>query len=177
VNNRVQGWSYDADGRALIANAYYTYDAAGRVISFGNEAPYKTEQQFSGDGLRAKTVARRFNDETDQGGPAPVPAGISFGYDAAGNRTSMTDETGAVTYQYDQLSRLQSEMRQFAGISGNFMLSYEYNLAGALKAIVDPTGSRVDYGYDASARLSSVTGSGANSVPTYATGFGYRLLG
>jgi YD repeat-containing protein len=92
----------------------------------------------------------------------------------------MSDETGSVTYQYDQLSRLQSETRQFSGTgapSGNFTLNYEYSLAGAVKAITDPTGSRVDYGYDATARVLSVTGSGANSAPTYASAFGYRAWG
>jgi YD repeat-containing protein len=44
-----------------------------------------------------------------------VPAGVaattnvSFGYDAAGNRTSMTDGPGSVSYRYNTLSRMTSE--------------------------------------------------------------------
>lgn len=34
-------------------------------------------------------------------------------------KTATYDETGSVTYQFNQVSRLQSETRQIAGISGN----------------------------------------------------------
>jgi YD repeat-containing protein len=39
-------------------------------------------------------------------------ANVSFVYDAIGNRTSMTDGFGSMTYQYNQLSQLTSETRQ-----------------------------------------------------------------
>ena len=38
---------------------------------------------------------------------------VSFAYDAAGNRLSMSDGMGSVTYGYDQLSQLTSETRSF----------------------------------------------------------------
>jgi YD repeat-containing protein len=67
VNNRIQGWTYDSDGRVIAgSNGSYSYDAAGRVLSFGDAEPYQTDQQFTGDGRRAKTVERRFDDQTDQ---------------------------------------------------------------------------------------------------------------
>jgi YD repeat-containing protein len=61
-------------------------------------------------------------------------ANVSFGYDAAGDRTSMTDGLGSVSYNYDQLSRLTSETRYFSALSssptgGNYGISYQYNLA------------------------------------------------
>jgi len=40
-----------------------------------------------------------------------APSPISFGYDAVGNRTGMSDGTGAISYGYNQLSRLTSETR------------------------------------------------------------------
>jgi YD repeat-containing protein len=113
-------------------------------------------------------------------GVSPAPGAISFNYDAAGNRISINDETGNVSYQYDSLSRLQSETRQFSGSgapAGNYTLSYDYNLVGELKTIIDPTGSRVDYEIDSAGRLLSVSGSGANSAPTYANHFLYRAWG
>ncbi|MBC8028496.1 MAG: PD40 domain-containing protein [Pyrinomonadaceae bacterium] len=95
------------------------------------------------------------------GGTVPTPA--SFGYDAAGNRTSMTDSTGSVTYHYDQLSRMDWEERTFAGLYGaTYRLTYgSYNLAGQLTSLAEPSqfGSSVGYGYDEAGRLEEVTGS------------------
>jgi YD repeat-containing protein len=39
---------------------------------------------------------------------------VTFAYDAAGNRTAMTDGVGSVRYSYDPLSRLTSETRNFS---------------------------------------------------------------
>jgi hypothetical protein len=54
VNNRRNGWSYDADGNLTNnGSRQYTYDAAGRMIavSGGNLGQY-----FDGDGQRVKTT-------------------------------------------------------------------------------------------------------------------------
>lgn len=102
---------------------------------------------------------------------------VTVGYDAAGNRTSMTDDAGTKTFQYNQLSQLTSETRQFTGLSGSFTLSYEYNLAGALKAVTDHVGSRVDYVFNNVGLLTSVTGSGPNSLPAYLSNIAYRAWG
>jgi YD repeat-containing protein len=107
---------------------------------------------------------------------APL-APVVIAYDAAGNRSSMSDDTGTTTYQYNQLSQLTSETRQFTGLSGSYTISYEYNLGGALKAITDHVGSRVNYVFNNAGNLTSVTGSGAHSTPTYASNFLYRAWG
>src|SRR4029077_9812733 len=69
-------------------------------------------------------------------GVASTP-NVSFSYDAAGNTHAMTDGLGTVTYTYDQLSRLTSELRHFTGLAststgGDYTLNYGYNLAGAV---------------------------------------------
>lgn len=88
----------------------------------------------------------------------------SFAYDAAGNRTSMTDVTGTTTYQYNSLSQLSSETRNFAGPfqSTPYTLSYAYNLIGQMSSLTLPSqfGTNLTYGYDAVGRLSSLTGLG-----------------
>jgi YD repeat-containing protein len=71
---------------------------------------------------------------------------VSFAYDAAGNRTSMTDGLGSVSYSYDQLSRLTAETRTLSGMS--FVLNYQYNLAGELTSISNQWGAQVGYNYD-----------------------------
>lgn len=79
-----------------------------------------------------------FNSAGIPSGSNVVPTtSMAFGYDAAGNRISMSAGSGAVNYHYDQLSRMDWEERSFAGLpnAGVFRLSYEYNLAGILKKV------------------------------------------
>ena len=109
----------------------------------------------------------------------------SFTYDAAGNRTLMTDSLGNVEYQYDQLARLKAEIRTFTGVpnpsaaDGKFKISYDYNLAGALKKITDATNMSIVYGYDAAGRVNAVTGADGlyANVAQYANSFSYRAWG
>ncbi len=111
-------------------------------------------------------------------GVASTP-NVSFEYDAAGNRTSMTDGSGSVTYHYDQLSRMDWEERTFTGLSGAYRLDYDYNLAGQLTSLVEPTqfGSTLSYAYDFAGRLEAVTGSEFGGVTTYASDPKYRAWG
>jgi RHS repeat-associated protein len=104
---------------------------------------------------------------------------VSFGYDAAGNRTSMTDAAGTATYHYDQLSRMDWEERTF-GVLGPYRLSYTYNVANELASITGPSqfGSvQVGYNYDTNGRLRNVTGSGYGGASTYASDITYRAFG
>jgi YD repeat-containing protein len=101
---------------------------------------------------------------------------VSFGYDAAGNRTSMTDGLGSVSYVYDQLSRMTSESRTLTGV-GSFNLSYGYNLAAQLTSITDPFGAQVGYTHDTTGRVTTVSGANFGSVSTYASNIQYRAAG
>ncbi len=117
--------------------------------------------------------------------PIPTPAPVTLAYDAAGNRTSMTDGHGNVSYEYSPLSQLTSETRTLTGVSnpnsvdGKFKLSYEYNLGGQLKKFTDATNMTINYGYDVIGQLNGVTGSDTivAGVTTYASGFQYRAAG
>jgi RHS repeat-associated protein len=100
----------------------------------------------------------------------------SFGYDAAGHRTSMSDGLGSATYNYNNLGQLTSEVRNFNSV-GSYTLSYGYNLAGELSSITNPWGAQVGYNYDKAGRVIGVTGSGYAGVPTYASSLAYRAFG
>jgi YD repeat-containing protein len=170
--------SYDGYGRLATRKAPIQTTATAYTY-FANDKP-----QTMTDARGATTTYSYNNRGLVNGisfsGVSPTPGSISYTYDGAGNRITMTDETGNVSYQYDSLSRLLSETKQFSGSnapSGNYALGYGYNYAGELTAITDPTGSRVDYGFDSTGRLTSVTGSGVNSAPTYAANFAYRAWG
>ncbi|HKG60835.1 MAG TPA: DUF4214 domain-containing protein [Pyrinomonadaceae bacterium] len=124
------------------------------------------------------------------GSQIPVPGAITYAYDAASNRTSMTDGTGTSDYNYDSLSRLSSESRTFTGFSGTYALSYSYNLANALTVLSIPFRSKqIGYNYDNAGRLSGVTGSGftatyvvwpnvyTQNVASFASNIAYRAWG
>jgi YD repeat-containing protein len=108
----------------------------------------------------------------------PATGPVEYEYDAAGNRLWMTDESGRTDYQYDSLSRLQSETRQFAGLSGSYTLSYSYNLAGELTGIAEG-GATIEYKYDQAGRMEEVNGQGTlyGGVSSYANSMRYRAWG
>lgn len=169
-----------------------TYDGYGRLQT--KQSPEQTSATTyvynDDDNLKSVTDARgvvstfTYNDRHLLTGIAySAPAGITatahaaFAYDARGNRTSMADGSGSVTYSYDRLSRLTSEARQFNGLPGTFNLSYSYNLAGALTSITDPTGAVINYSYDLSGGMTDITGSSFAGVTQYMSGARYRAWG
>jgi YD repeat-containing protein len=115
----------------------------------------------------------------------PTTAPVTFSYDALGNRTQMIDGLGSTTYEYNSLSQMTAETRQFtdnlpnAPISGNkFRLEYGYTLSGGLKYYKDPYGQQINYTQDKTGRLSSVTGSTAFAgITNYADNPQYRAWG
>jgi len=124
------------------------------------------------------------------GSQIPVPGAITYAYDAASNRTSMSDGTGTTSYNYDSLSRMSSESRTFTGFSGTYTLNYSYNLANALTELSIPFRSQqIGYNYDNAGRLSGVTGSGftatyvvwpnvyTQNITSFASDITYRAWG
>src|SRR6185369_17478242 len=99
-------------------------------------------------------------------------------YDAAGNRVLMVDEVGSVNYVYDLLSRLTAETRNLVGV-GSSSLAYEYNLAGQLKKLSDPTNMTINYNYDRAGRTTEITGENNlySGVSQYASNLSYRAWG
>lgn len=55
-------------------------------------------------------------------GTVPALGAVSYSYDAAGNRTSMSDSTGSISYAYNDLSRLTSETRTFSGLGNSTVI-------------------------------------------------------
>ncbi|HKO42781.1 MAG TPA: hypothetical protein VJU84_05800 [Pyrinomonadaceae bacterium] len=110
------------------------------------------------------------------GGVAATP-NVSFSYDHAGNRTSMTDGLGSVSYSYDTLSQMTSETRTFTGLTGTFSLNYVYNLAGKLTSVTNQWNAQVGYTYDKVVRPTSISRSGYYGVSSYVNSIGYRAFG
>ncbi len=113
-----------------------------------------------------------------------LPAAVNFDYDALGNRIWMTDGLGRVDYEYDELSQMKAETRQFndvlpnAPLAGNkFKLEYTYELSGQLKSYKDPFGDQINYAHDKIGRLDAVTGSSFAGITSYASNPQYRAWG
>jgi YD repeat-containing protein len=190
ITNSRQYQANEASG--IFQEAILTYDGYGRLAT--QKTPIQTSPASytynADDTTRVVTDARgatatfSYNNRHQvtgitYGAPSGVTATapVSFSYDAVGNRTLMSDGSGSTTYQYDQLSRLTSESKQFAGLSGSYALSYSYNLANELTSVADPFGAAVGYTYDQTGRLTDVTGSGYANVTSYASNLRYRAWG
>ena len=155
--NTATNWEYNSDNTlhkvtdARGASATYTYNNHRRLLTL--------IEYTAPSGITSTTNAE-------------------FTYDGAGNRTSMTDALGTKTYQYDQLSRLTSESRNFNGL-GPFSLSYQYNVAGELTKVTDATNTSINYTFDSAGRTASVTGSDNlfAGVSNYVSNVQYRAWG
>lgn len=169
-----------------------TYDGYGRLAT--HKLPQQTTATsyvYNADDMvqsvtdpRGVIATNTFNNRhlitgvsyTPVSGVAALSA-VSFAYDAAGNRTSMSDGTGTANYHYDQLSRMTSETRTLSGLSNTYTINYGYNLAGLLTSLTDPSGAQVSYVYDSTGRLSSMPASGYNGVTNFLSNMKYRATG
>jgi YD repeat-containing protein len=184
-----------AEGSGTYQDTVTTYDGFGRLktrhVPEQNAGTSTVWDYYADDTVQKVTDARgawrslTYNSRhlvtgvsfgAPTGSGITVPPAVGFGYDAAGNRTSMTDGGGITSYQLNQLSQITSETRSFAGLAGSFSLSYEYNLAGELKKLTDHTGMAINYGYNTAGRINGVSGSGNlyGGVSQYASAFAYR---
>lgn len=184
--------SYDKAGRMTSLRdprgnvTAYAYDALGRRLSLTNplsiawETAYsdlasggtRTAQTLPGvNGGSSYTVQRDFDrlgrlSSIQYGDPANTPD-VAFAYDAAGNRSRMT-EYGAASftspvretlYGYDDVRRLTSVgFDTDADSSVDETVSYEYDAGGLRTRLTLPGGTdSITYSYNARGELVSLT--------------------
>jgi RHS repeat-associated protein len=164
-------YTYTADGqRATVTDARgvtaYVYDERdrlvqrtdpdGTVIAYGYDAAGDRTSVTTPAGTTAYTFDALGRVATVTVGPVPVGPTLgttSYVYNAAGNLTETDFPNGTKEVrQYDVLNRLT--YLENDGPSG-VISSYRYTLGptGRRDAVVEDTGRRVDYGYDALDRL------------------------
>jgi RHS repeat-associated protein len=127
-NGQTTTYTYDADSQ-LLRTAFadgdflaLTYDGFGRGTGASNSTSTITSAYDAASRLVSQTTA----------GPSPLGSvTTAYGYDAVGNRTSMTGPDGQTLYAYDSRSRVIS--------------------------LKDPSGGNFTFGYDAASRLASMT--------------------
>lgn len=88
---------------------------------------------------------------------------ITLGYDAVGNRTSMSDGSGTSTYTYDGANHLLSRT-----VPDGKSIAYEHNLSGKVTRVTDYAGNSTQYTYDKAGRVLSATfGASSSAAFTY----------
>jgi RHS repeat-associated protein len=168
--------TYDAAGnltQRTDANGHltsYAYDAAGRKISMSNALGSLWTYSYDAVGNLTRTavpsggtIARSYDAVNRPLGKvySDGTSAVSYAYDKAGNRISMTDGTGATTYAYDAANRLTGVTNP----RGNFAYSYDAN--GNLLSRTYPNGRETGYTYDAAGRMSTATTSAGATTYTY----------
>ena len=143
----------------------YTYDGKGNVLTKTDARGKQT--QYTYDNLdRLKTISYATGTGTTfeyDGGATPTPAVI-------GELTKITDASGQVVYTYDSMGRKTSKT-QVTG-ARTFTVGYTWGDTGSaldkLTAITYPSGTRVNYSYDAQGVVSgiAVNPPNANGVGT-----------
>ncbi|GIW88249.1 MAG: hypothetical protein KatS3mg108_2573 [Isosphaeraceae bacterium] len=150
-------YAYDSGGRrtsewwintggSVARRITFTYDSVGRLASARDADARLTFTYDSGGRLTAAGTSG-----TGTGQPAVT---LTYGYDQAGNRASLTDDlssVGRTTYQYDAAQRLTTVTRSVGGAAG----------------------PRVQLGYDAADRRTSIVRSVNGARPKLLTTFSY----
>jgi RHS repeat-associated protein len=148
-NNQSTTYQYDSRGDQtsvtdpLNRTTSYGYDLLGRLTSKTDPSGRVTTDSYD---VAGELVSVNYSDGV-------TPNVTNIGYDADGQRISMTDGTGTSSWTYDSLHRLTSTT-DGAGQT----VSYGYDLGGRLTSIGYPGGARtVNRGFDAANRLHTVT--------------------
>ncbi len=148
---------YDAQNRLMETleaqgnggNITYVYDAAGRMTQVQDNRPESPgTYNFGYDNMSRLTGATTNYSFTSLGNLT-----VQYGYDAASNRTSMTDPQNLATaYTYDTLNRLST--LAFNGQTPAF--GFGYDALSRRTSLTRPNGVDTTYAYDPISRLLSV---------------------
>jgi RHS repeat-associated protein len=193
------GYAYDANGNRTAmttpwGNFSYAYDAMNRLTFMS--APGNQAFTFEYDELGRRTrlaypngteALYTYDDASQLTNIEFKSNGFTFGaagytYDAAGNRTSMTDVIGTHLYEYDGLHRLSraehpagwpfpSQVETFSydavgnRLADDKVTGYQYNAANRLLE----TSART-YAYDAAGNTTGMTDKLTNQTTAYAYG-------
>ncbi|PKQ89273.1 type IV secretion protein Rhs [Paenibacillus sp. BGI2013] len=135
------------------------YDELGRRIQTTDKQGNTTKSYYNPDGSLSKFIDRNGNAflfNYDVRGNLLAKSSpeetIQFTFDRVGNRTSMIDQTGTTSYEYDTATE---QLKQMTYPDGK-QTTFEYDSFGNRTSMTGPFGTKVYYGYDTMNRLVSV---------------------
>ncbi len=168
--------AYDENNRLssttdqLTKTTTYAYDDDGNLLSRTSPLGNKESWTYDDDGRRATAIDPRGN----AAGATPTQYATSYGYDPAGNPTTVEDPLGGkgsttfdavgnvtgrsdadgrrTSYGYDDLDRLTT-----VTAPGGAVTAYAYDTVGNLTSRTDANDHVTVYGYDDARRLTTVT--------------------
>ena len=129
-----------SESDALGHETSYVYDAVGNRTRLTDANDVSTTYVYD-DANRLTAILY----------PPPEPS-VSFAYDDAGNRISMSDNSGQTTWEYDGLNRPIVITSEETGRVG-----YGYDAVGNRTSLTYPDGKFVSYAYDPGSRMTGVT--------------------
>ncbi len=164
--NRTNTFGYDSMGRRIShllpgkQAESFGYDLAGNLVRHTNCNGVVITNQF--DPLNRLTNRASANGYR-----------IGFAYSATGQRTNMTDLSGATSYGYDARDRLTNEVVTWTG-GPTVTLKYRYDANGNVTNLWSSSTSGVTnvYQYDALNRLTNVLAGGGLGAS-----YGYDTVG
>jgi RHS repeat-associated protein len=172
----------------------YTRDAFGNAIA--KSSPDTGSESFTYDednNLTARTDARSVASAQTFDAADRITAhtftgysgeAIAYTYDnttsgnkGVGRMTGFTDESGSTAITYDSFGNITKEVRVIGGKT--YTTSYSYDLANRLTEIIYPSGRYVDYTYNSSGYLTTVTTkpTSIGSVTTLASSIVHKPFG
>ena len=179
-------FAYDSGGRqtnerwlnlggSIARTTTFTFDAADQLLSASDPDATLTFTYDSG--------GRPITARTAGSGTGQPDLTLSSGFDAAGRRTSLTDNlasVGRTTFAYDPASRLTQADRTYNGTAGP-RVDYAYDAANRLTTLTRTVGGggtqvRSLYSYDGANRLGTivhdkVVSGTATPLATFAYGY------
>ncbi|GAB3239312.1 RHS repeat-associated core domain-containing protein [Glycomyces halotolerans] len=176
-----QTWIEALDRPGSLTNATYDYDDAGNVLSVVDSANAQNMERqaecYSYDGLRrlteAWTTAAAGTDSSACTG-GPETTGVdgaaaywqSYTFDAAGNRTSLTDHdttgTGTdQTWNYTHGTQTAHTLETVTDTATGEATSFGYDQTGNTTSVTGSTGFAQNLTWDATGKIETVTTTGA----------------
>ena len=171
-NNHLTRYGYDAAGRlnlvshsdgSSVSNLYYPDGTVHYSVRTPVSGPAVTTSNVY-DPNRGFLTSRT----TQYGSTSNT---ISYAYDDAGNKTSVTMPSGTVGYQYDADDRLSIVTHK-----DSTQTKYGYDKVGNRTSVARPNGVLTSYAYDDLNRLTNLTNyTGPTGSPTVISSYEYQL--
>jgi YD repeat-containing protein len=168
ANGNLTGWT-DAQGtwaRAYDAANRQTTESKGGTteITYAWDATGKKGLLSSVTGADSRAITYSYTHRNEISTVVENSTTSTYGYDAAGNETSLTNGNGGtVARAFDDAGRLTSITNKNSGNTTLSSFSYSYNNDNLRTGCAENSGDTVSWGYSVNHRLTSESRTGTNS--------------